>query len=133
MATPTFGARPAVTSLRARIPYAFARMHGVLAFAEEGDSVVVLTRADVTLSGLAELRRVLQRPLVTRAVDAERFAAELARAYNVAGADVAGITGDLSRETDLARLMQELPEADDLLDSEAQAPVIRMINALLLQ
>ncbi len=133
MATPTLGIRPGTAHLRARIPYTFARTHGVLAFAEEGESVIVLTRSDATLNGIAELKRVLQRPLVTRAVDAEHFAAELARAYNVGGADVAGITEDLSRETDLARLMQELPEADDLLDSDTQAPVIRVINALLLQ
>jgi len=40
---------------------------------------------------------------------------------------------DFARETDLTRLMQDLPPAEDLLDSGAQAPVIRMINALLLQ
>src|SRR4029434_11350038 len=63
----------------------------------------------------------------------ESCAAELARAYNVAAGGVAQLSQDLSRETDLARLMQDLPPAEDLLDSSAQAPVIRMINALLLQ
>jgi general secretion pathway protein E len=116
-----------------RIPYAFARTHGVLALAEEKGAVVVLTRPDATADGIAELKRVLQRPLATRAVDAERFAAELARAYNVAAGGAAQISQDLSRETDLARLMQDLPPTEDLLDSGAQAPVIRMINALLLQ
>jgi general secretion pathway protein E len=116
-----------------RISYAFAKAQGVLALGEEGDAVVVLTRPDATIEGLAELKRVLQRPLTTRAVDGERFAAELARAYNVASAGVAQLSQDLSRETDLARLMQDLPPSEDLLDSGAQAPVIRMINALLLQ
>ncbi len=116
-----------------RIPYAFARTHGVLAQGEDGGAVVVLTRPDATVEGIAELKRVLQRPLVTRAVDAERFAAELARAYNTATAGVAQASDDLSRDSDLARLMQDLPTAEDLLDSGAQAPVIRMINALLLQ
>src|SRR5437868_4690086 len=46
---------------------------------------------------------------------------------------MAELSADLSRETDLARLMQELPPTEDLLDSGTQAPVIRMINALLLQ
>jgi general secretion pathway protein E len=121
-------------SFAARIPYAFARTHGVLALADEGDAVVVLTRPDATIDGVAELKRVLQRPLRMRAVDAERFAAELARAYNVAAAGgVAQWSDDLARETDLARLMQDLPPAEDLLASGEQAPVIRMINALLLQ
>ncbi len=71
--------------MRSAFRYAFARAHGVLALGEEGDAVVVLTRPDATVDGIAELKRVLQRPLRLRAVDAERFAAELARAYNVAG------------------------------------------------
>ena len=105
----------------------------MLPFGEDGDAVIVLTRPDATLTGIAELKRVLQRRLETRAVDAERFATELARAYNVAGAGVPGIADDLARDVDLTRLMQDLPEADDLLDSDAQAPVVRMVNALLLQ
>jgi general secretion pathway protein E len=117
----------------ARIPYAFARIHGVLALAEEDGAVVVLTRPDATVDGIAELKRVLQRPLTWRSVDAERFAMELARAYNAPSAGIAQVSDDLSREIDLTRLMQDLPPAEDLLDNEAQAPVIRMINALLLQ
>src|SRR5262245_21207465 len=115
-----------------RIPYAFSRTHGVLAQADGPDGVVVLTRPDATVEGLAELKRVLQRPLLTRPVDAQRFATELAKAYNVEGG-VAQMSEDLARDGDLARLMQDLPPAEDLLDSGAQAPVIRMINALLLQ
>jgi general secretion pathway protein E len=115
-----------------RIPYAFSRTHGVLAQSDEPGGVVVLTRPDATVEGLAELKRVLQRPLLTRAVDAQRFAAELARAYNVEGG-VREMSEDFARDGDLARLLQDLPPAEDLLDSGAQAPVIRMINALLLQ
>src|SRR4249920_860836 len=97
-----------------RIPYAFARTHGVLAQGEEQGGVVVLTRPDATVEGIAELKRVLQRPLVTRAVDAERFATELARAYNVEGG-AAQMTEDLARDTDLTRLLQDIPPTEDLL------------------
>ncbi len=118
----------------ARIPYAFARAHGVLAAGTEGDAVVVLTRPDATADGIIEIKRVLQRPLVARAIGADEFAFELARAYNQAApTTTAMLVGDLARETDLARLMQDMPVTEDLLDSTTQAPVIRMINALLLQ
>ena len=114
--------------------HAFARAHGVLPLAEAQGVVVVLTRPDATVDGLAEIRRVLQRPVQTEAVDAARFAAELARAYNTGDADDGELSGDLARETDLARLMQDLPEAEDLLEQGGgEAPVVRMINALLLQ
>jgi hypothetical protein len=98
---------PDAAAFAAQIPYAFAKAHGVLAAGVTGDTVVVLTRPDATPDGVVEIRRVLQRPLVVRAVDAERFAAELARAYNAAAAGVAQLSDDLSRDTDLARLMQE--------------------------
>ena len=115
-----------------RIPYAFAKQHGVLAVGNEGDAVVVLMRPDASVDGLAELRRVLKRSLVVRNVDAERFAVELARSYT-SGGGAAAVHEELAREGDLARLMQEVPVSADLLADDAQAPVIRMINALLLQ
>jgi general secretion pathway protein E len=115
-----------------RIPYAFARTHGVLALADDGEAVHVLVRSDASLEGIAELKRVLQRPLLTTTVNAERFAAELANAYNRAS-PVAQITEDFSRDTDLSRLLQDIPKAEDLLGPTSDAPVIRMINALLLQ
>src|SRR4051794_30049650 len=109
--------------LAQRIPYAFARTHGVLALREEDGVVVVLTRADASLEGIAELKRVLQKPLSTERVDAQRFAAELAAAYNQA-APVAQISEDMSRDTDLARLLQDIAPAEDLLASSADAPVV---------
>ncbi len=108
-------------------------LHGVLPLRDEGDAVLVLARTDASVEGIAELKRVLQRPLKTRTVSAERFAAELAQAYNQGAAPVAQISEDLSRDSDLARLLQDIPKAEDLLGSTSDAPVIRMINALLLQ
>ena len=124
---PTSTESPAAT-----IPYAFSRTHGVLAWRDEADRVVVLLRPDASVDALSEVRRVLGRTIVTRAVDVETFAAELAKAYNQAGAAVA-MSESLANEADLARLLQEMPASEDLLDAGAQAPVIRMINALLLE
>jgi general secretion pathway protein E len=123
---------PTAPSPTQLIPYAFARAHGVLALRDEGDAVLVIARSDASIEGIAELKRVLQRPLKTTTVNAERFAAELANAYNQ-GSPVAQFSENLSRDTDLARLLQDIPQAEDLLGSTSDAPVIRMINALLLQ
>ncbi len=68
-----------------RVPYAFARMHGVLPLKDDGESVLVLARSDASVEGIAELSRVLQRPLKTLTVNAERFAAELATALQPGG------------------------------------------------
>ena len=53
---------PAAAPAR-RIPYAFARAHGVLPLQDDGEAVLVLARSDASLEGIAELKRVLQRPL----------------------------------------------------------------------
>jgi general secretion pathway protein E len=135
MPVPVSGSESSAAAARSptqRIPYAFARTHGVLALRDDGDAVLVLARSDASLEGIAELKRVLQRPLKTTTVNAERFAAELANAYNQAS-PVAQFTEDFSRDTDLARLLQDIPKAEDLLGPTSDAPVIRMINALLLQ
>jgi len=125
---------PTAASLAAEIPYAFAKAHGVLPAGLDGEAVIVLLRPDATADGVIEVKRVLQRALVARTVPAEEFARELARTYNQgAPAATATMATDLARETDLARLMQDMPVTEDLLDSTTQAPVIRMINALLLQ
>src|ERR1700682_4686470 len=116
-----------------RVSYAFARTHGVFPLRDEGDAVLVVARDDASVEGIAELKRVLQRPLKTLKVSAERFSAELATAYNQALAPAAQFSEDLSRDADLARLLQDIPKAEDLLGSTSDAPVIRMINALLLQ
>ena len=120
-------------ALSARIPYAFAQAHGVLVYGRDGDDIVLLLRPDATVDGIAEVRRIIAGSLVTRSVAADAFAAELARAYNQGGAGAIVWNDDGVRGGDLARLLQELPQAEDLLDSGTQAPVIRMINALLLQ
>jgi general secretion pathway protein E len=130
---PPAKAAPALWSPAQKISYAFARAHGVLPLREEDGSVVVLTRADASVEGVAELKRVLQRPLKMLTVNPERFAAELASAYNQASAPVAQLSDALTRDTDLARLLQDIPKAEDLLGTTSEAPVIRMINALLLQ
>jgi general secretion pathway protein E len=122
-----------MSSAARRIPYAFAKAQGVLPLSEDEPIVRVLLRPDASVDGLAELRRILARPLAVETVNAERFAAALASAYNQGGGEVAQASEDLARDADLASLLQELPPGEDLLAGEAEAPVIRMINALLLQ
>src|SRR6202171_6858309 len=99
-------AADAAAATAPRGAYAFARTHGVFPLRDEGDAVLVVARDDASVEGIAELKRVLQRPLKTLRVSAERFAAELGTAYNQASAPAAQFSEDLSRDADLARLLQ---------------------------
>ncbi|MDR0587378.1 MAG: type II secretion system ATPase GspE [Burkholderiales bacterium] len=125
-----------MSSLTAKIPYAFAKAQGVFPIRETPQGVVLLIRQDTSVEALEEVKRMLKCPIALEEADTgERFAEALARAYNVNDENATqAINDELSRETDLSALLQEMPKAEDLLeDSTAQAPVIRMINALLLQ
>jgi general secretion pathway protein E len=114
-----------------RPSFAFAKRHGVLVGGERDGAVVIRHRADVSLNALAELRRFLRRPLVLEAVPAERFNSMLTDAYENESSQTMMMMGDLGEDTDLFSIAQALPEPEDLLDSQDDAPIIRLINALL--
>ncbi len=115
------------------LPFAFAKRHGVLvlAFTDEGADVAV--RQGASPLAVAEVRRHVKRPLRLEPVDAERFEVMLRQAYEGGSSATMDAMGGLEDETDLADLAQDIPEPSDLLESEDEAPVIRLINALLTQ
>ena len=115
------------------LPYGFARQHGVLVHAAEADPVEVWLRDDVPLDCLAEVRRELGRPMRLQRVSRGRFEARLAECYGSRDNSAAEVMADAGQDIDLEQLMNELPEVTDLLESQDDAPIIRMINALLMQ
>ena len=114
------------------LPLAFARRHGLLLTGIDGEFAQIVIRPDVVPSAIAEARRHLGMPLHLQKVAADEFDALLRLAYE-AGTDALTAAGGLDDTTDLAFLAQDLPEQSDLLDSEDDAPIIRLINALLTQ
>src|SRR5689334_4822782 len=81
---------------------------------------------------IAEVRRYMRVPLtITRVPEAE-FDNLLRIAYEGGSYTMQAVEG-LDETTDLAHLAQELPEQADLLDSDDDAPIIRLINAVLTQ
>ncbi len=116
-----------------KLPYHFAKRHGVMSVGMVGDEVEVWQRADVPGPVLAELERVLRRPLRLTTVGEEAFQAALNTGYARDMSHAQQIMGALDEKLDLAELAQHLPKTQDLLESEGDAPVVRLINALLTQ
>jgi len=116
-----------------RLPFAFARRHGVI--------VTGNAAADGTLEGvcgpatrpiaLAEARRYAGVALHWREVDREEFERALEQAYARDSSQARQMVEDLGDDLDLARLADSVPETEDLLEQEDDAPIIRLINALL--
>jgi len=116
-----------------RLPFAFAKRHGILVDEIESDEPVAIFREGVKPASIAEVRRVLGRRLRLRQVDAEEFDRLLQESYESGSSSAMQMVEGLQEEEDLFRVAQELPEPSDLLESEDDAPIIRLINAVLAQ
>ena len=113
------------------IPFAFARRHGLVPL-ETGDGQVrVAYRSGVQPSAIAELRRRLGQPLALERVDTERFEALLREVYERSSGEAAQAMEGIGDDMDLQSVASELAEPQDLMETEDDAPVIRLINALL--
>ena len=114
-----------------RPPFMFAKRHGLLVTGEQDGKALVLHCSGVDPAALAELRRFMGQPLSLSLVDRERFDSLLAITYEQDSSEAMQMMDDLGEEMDLMHVAEHLPEPEDLLESEDDAPIIRLINALL--
>src|SRR5215470_18793763 len=110
--------------------FGFARRNGATLVAWHGDVAEVAYRDGVRPEALAELRRYCNAPVTLTRHDAAGFE-RLLRALYEQGDDARAMVADIDADLDLKTLADELPEPEDLLESEDDAPIIRLINALL--
>ena len=129
VADPLAALRPAVEPRL--LPYGFARRFGIATNLDSANAGDAVCREDVSLDALAEAQRVVGRLLLPRIVSDEAFEAELARLYERDASEARQMVADLGDAVDLASLADAVPETEDLLDQEDDAPIIRLINALL--
>jgi general secretion pathway protein E len=113
------------------LPFAFAKRNGVLIQDSDNGVLNAIYRPGTPPLVLAEVRRFSGGPVRFTEVDAQAFDARLQAAYE-SGAAMTMVEG-LDDETDLLAVAQQLPEPSDLIDSDDEAPIIRLINALLTQ
>ena len=116
-----------------RLPYAFAKRHGVISARQLDRGFELWARPGVRASVLAEVQRALGGPVSVRELAVSAFDSALARAYERGTSQAAQIVTDLDASLDLAALAQSLPKVADLLESEDDAPIVRLINALFSQ
>lgn len=120
-------------SVAARPPrpnFGFARRNGATLTAWHDDGADIAYRDGVRPETLTELRRYLGVPLKLHRHDAAGFERLLRTLYEQ-GDDARAMVADFDDDLDLKTLADELPEPEDLLESEDDAPIIRLINAVL--
>lgn len=119
--------------MRKVLPYSFARTHRILPVEEKEGLLTLWVTEDTTPTAIMEVRRALQRDIRPVIVSRERFDQSLQSAYAQGDDEAASVVDEVESDLDIARLMQDIPEVEDLLDARDDAPVIRMLNALLTQ
>lgn len=116
-----------------KIPYTFAKAKGVLIRNISTEGAEIQVRKGATAVTVAEVQRALGVPVHAALLTVEAFDTALALAYAHSDGSAALMVGDVEMDMDLSQLVNDLPQTEDLLDAENDAPVIRMINALLTQ
>ncbi|NWB86647.1 type II secretion system ATPase GspE [Pseudomonas gingeri] len=116
--------------MKPRLPFGFARRYGVL-LEPQGAGACLSIRADTPLTAVSEARRLIAGVLPLQVLDEPVFAARLAAAYSDGHSAAQQVAQGLDDELDLMSLAEQLPQTADLLEQEGDAPIIRLINALL--
>ncbi|ODP99599.1 type II secretion system protein GspE [Salinivibrio sp. SS3] len=121
---------------RWQLPFGFARRHGVILLndTEGSERTRLLCLSSVTPETLAEVQRVLGGNLAPEIVSDSDFDQHLTRLYQRDSADAQQLMADIGADADsddFFSLAEELPQSEDLLESEDDAPIIKLINAMM--
>ncbi|MFC0268762.1 GspE/PulE family protein [Kushneria aurantia] len=114
------------------LPYRLAKRAGV-AIVPESEHYRLLCRDDgsaLQCEVLQDIQRRRGRATGCEWLDANAFEARLGALYDADRTNNEALLEGLAEHVDLDSLMQELPRAEDLLESENEAPVIRLINGV---
>jgi len=113
-----------------RLPFGFAKRHSVL-LNHANDQLSLHCLADVDTNILLEVRRVTKREFTLVIEQAEAFERRLTLTYQRDSSEAQQMMEDIGNEVDLYSLADEMTETEDLLENEDDAPIIKMINAML--
>ncbi|MCP3662591.1 MAG: type II secretion system ATPase GspE [Gammaproteobacteria bacterium] len=114
-----------------RLPYAFAKRHGVLIKSSNAVGAVVAIREQTSSQSILEIQRFLTSSFSLEEITATEFDRLLQKTYEQNSGETQLVAETLGDNLDLKEIAQHLPEPEDLLESADEAPIIRLINALL--
>jgi general secretion pathway protein E len=117
--------------MRYPLPYAFARGNQLL-LEDDGSRLVLWHAAAPAGRALSEVVRKFGVQSL-QVLDTPALAQRISSAYAQGESSAATVVSEVQNDADLSRMMQELPAVEDLLETSDDAPIIRMLNALLTQ
>ncbi|MEO9467117.1 GspE/PulE family protein [Sulfitobacter pontiacus] len=120
-------------STQTRLSYGFAQSQGVILLPASEDRAEPRCqyRHDASFEALIEAQRVSGAAVTFEEISAADFEAALGTIYRDSASEAAQVAADA--DDDLASLADTAASIDDLLAQNDDAPVVRLINALLLE
>ncbi len=113
-----------------QLSFSFAKRNQVLLETNETPAVLYFTE-NTPFDVFAEVRRFYGEPFVPKTIPADEFESLLTSAFQRDSSAAKPLMEDMGNESDLFALAEDLPDTEDLLDSEDDAPIIKLINAML--
>jgi general secretion pathway protein E len=110
------------------LPFEFARSNGILVREIEGDLVL---SPDASRSAITEVSRINSKFATVTRVGKEDFDKMLSSLYSGRKNSSESVMEDIKDFVDMESAAADLEDTSDLLDSEDDAPIIRLLNAIL--
>ncbi|MBZ9613029.1 type II secretion system ATPase GspE [Rheinheimera maricola] len=117
-------------SSRIRLPFGFAKRHGVL-LQQQPHGWQLYIHTGTAPAAVLEVRRMLAEPFQMQRLSATEFEAMLEASYQRDSSEAQQLMEDIGNEVNLASLADDIQESEDLLENEDDAPIIKLINAML--
>ena len=108
-----------------QLPYSFAKQHSLVF-----DGITLFQTAQTPLAALLEAQRVLNTFKLLE-VSSDELEKQLQLRYQAGTDSALEIASSLDHGDEFLPLAEALPQAEELLDSQDNAPVIRLLNAIL--
>lgn len=120
-----------VTTKLKRLPFSFANRFKMV-LEQKGEGLLLYYVEPVSMPALLEVKRVCGRKVTLQAMDIDAFERKLTEAYQRDSSEARQLMEDIGADSDdFFSLAEDLPHDEDLLESEDDAPIIKLINAML--
>ncbi len=113
--------------------YSFAKNRGATILQQDADGQIILAVSkEASPAAIAELQRLSEQPVEINFFEVAEYQQVIQKIYHHQQSMTDNVVADLDNsEAELSQVAEALAEPEDLLESNDDAPIIRLINALL--
>ncbi len=114
----------------AQLSFSFAKKYHVIVQSED-EHITLIYQSETPSESLLEVQRLIDRPILLKCVPGSEFDKLLEQTYQTSEASSSSQLMEDLGGLDLKDMVEAINVTEDILESENDAPVIRLINALL--